>query len=67
MAIAAVTLAGVTAAGIGLYNWYGYLTSHEETDDAYTTAHMHPISSRINDTVEQVMVDDNQHVKAGDA
>ncbi len=38
---------------------------HEETDDAYLAAHLHPISSRVTDTVEQVLVDDNQHVIAG--
>jgi len=36
------------------------------TDDAYTTAHVHEISSRINDTVTQVLVDDNQFVHTGD-
>jgi membrane fusion protein, multidrug efflux system len=38
---------------------------HEQTDDAYLAAHLHPISSRVTDTVEQVLVDDNQHVAAG--
>jgi len=34
---------------------------HESTDDAYLAGHVHPISSRITDTVQQVMIDDNQH------
>jgi membrane fusion protein (multidrug efflux system) len=38
---------------------------HEETDDAYLTGHVHPISARITDTVQQVLIDDNQHVVAG--
>lgn len=42
-----------------------YFSVHEETDDAYTTGHLHPISARINDTVSQVLIDDNEHVKAG--
>jgi membrane fusion protein (multidrug efflux system) len=38
---------------------------HEETDDAYLEGHLHPISARITDTVQQVLIDDNQHVVEG--
>lgn len=38
---------------------------HEETDDAYVTGHLHPISARIADTVARVLVDDNEHVTQG--
>ena len=38
---------------------------HESTDDAYLEGHLHPISARITDTVQQVQVDDNQHVVEG--
>ncbi len=38
---------------------------HETTDDAYLEGHLHPISARITDTVEQVLIDDNQHVIEG--
>ena len=38
---------------------------HEETDDAYLAGHLHPISARITDTVQQVLIDDNQHVVEG--
>jgi membrane fusion protein (multidrug efflux system) len=38
---------------------------HEETDDAYLAGHVHPISARVADTVQQVLIDDNQHVVAG--
>nr|WP_260793877.1 HlyD family secretion protein [Occallatibacter riparius] len=38
---------------------------HESTDDAYLAGHVHPISARITDTVQQVMIDDNQHVVEG--
>ncbi len=37
-------------------------THHEETDDAYLEGHLHPISARITDTVQEVLIDDNQHV-----
>ena len=39
---------------------------HEETDDAYLTGHLHPISARVAGTVQEVLVDDNQHVSKGE-
>ena len=39
---------------------------HESTDDAYTTGHLHNISSRVTGTVLEVRVDDNMMVKQGD-
>ncbi len=41
-------------------------TTHESTDDAYTTGHIHNISSRVAGTVIAVRVDDNQMVHQGD-
>jgi membrane fusion protein (multidrug efflux system) len=38
---------------------------HEETDDAYLEGHLHPISARVTDTVQRVLIDDNQHVVEG--
>jgi membrane fusion protein (multidrug efflux system) len=38
---------------------------HETTDDAYLAGHVHPMSARITDTVQQVLIDDNQHVVEG--
>ncbi|HEV3273222.1 MAG TPA: HlyD family secretion protein [Candidatus Methylacidiphilales bacterium] len=40
--------------------------THEETDDAYVTGHLHDASSRINGVVTDVLVDDNQFVRKGD-
>jgi membrane fusion protein (multidrug efflux system) len=37
-----------------------------ETDNAYVSGHVHPVSSRIAGVVTQVRFDDNQLVKAGD-
>lgn len=37
-----------------------------ETENAYVTGHVHPVSSRIPGVVTKVMFDDNQVVKAGD-
>lgn len=53
------------AGGLSGYQVFNHFMSHQETDDAYTTGHQHQISSRINGTVEQVLVDDNEHVKKG--
>jgi membrane fusion protein (multidrug efflux system) len=39
---------------------------HETTDDAYTTGHVHYISSRVTGTVIDVLVDDNQWVRQGE-
>src|ERR1700751_532173 len=42
-----------------------YAPTHEDTDDAYVTGYPHQISSRITGTVQEVLVDDNWHVTAG--
>jgi membrane fusion protein, multidrug efflux system len=47
------------------FRYWKYASTHEETDDAYTTGNTHQISPRITGTVEQVLVDDNWHVNAG--
>lgn len=46
-------------------HWWQYASSHESTDDAYVTADIHPVSSRVNGTVTKVLVNDNQYVQAG--
>jgi membrane fusion protein (multidrug efflux system) len=57
-------LAGLTVlAAITAY--IVYASYHATTDDAYTTGHVHNISSRVADTVIEVSVDDNQFVKKG--
>jgi membrane fusion protein (multidrug efflux system) len=58
-----VVLVAVTA--VAGNNWVRYLLSHEETDDAYITGHLHQVSSRVDGTVDKVWVDDNEHVKQG--
>jgi membrane fusion protein (multidrug efflux system) len=58
--------------GIGLiagasygYRWWRYASTHQSTDDAYVTSYIHPINARINGTVIDVEVDDNQQVSQG--
>jgi membrane fusion protein (multidrug efflux system) len=59
--IGAAVVAGLIGAGVYLI----YASNHETTDDAYTTGHVHSISTRIAGTVIEVTVDDNEVVKKG--
>ena len=47
------------------YRYWQHASTHEDTDDAYTTGNTHQISPRVTGTVEEVLVDDNWHVHAG--
>ena len=58
-----VVLTILVIAGIAIAH---YESTHESTDDAYTTAHVHQISPRVSGLVLEVWVDDNQAVKSGD-
>jgi membrane fusion protein (multidrug efflux system) len=57
-----VIVAILVIAGIEIWN---YISTHVSTDDAYTTADVHQISSRVAGTVTEVWVADNERVKAG--
>jgi membrane fusion protein (multidrug efflux system) len=61
----AMIVAGILALIVVAFYVYDSYT-HEETDDAYVTGHLHQISARINGVVTDVLVDDNQYVHAGD-
>jgi membrane fusion protein (multidrug efflux system) len=57
-------LAGaVVLTGVSVYLIHA--SFHEITDDAYTTGHVHNISTRVAGTVIEVSVDDNEFVKKG--
>lgn len=58
-------IAGVIAAVALAYYLHDAYT-HEETDDAYVTGHLHNVSARINGVVTDVRVNDNQFVHKGD-
>jgi membrane fusion protein (multidrug efflux system) len=60
-----VALIALVALGAGGRMWY---RSHHfvETENAYVTGRVHPVSSRVAGVVTRVLVDDNQLVKAGD-
>src|SRR5215475_13574254 len=55
---------GVLGLFFGIRSWM-HASTHEDTDDAYVTGYTHQISSRITGTIEEVLVDDNWHVTAG--
>jgi membrane fusion protein (multidrug efflux system) len=63
--IGIVTVIALVALGVGGRMWY---RSHNfvETENAYVSGHVHPVSSRIAGVVTRVLVEDNQQVKAGD-
>jgi membrane fusion protein (multidrug efflux system) len=63
LALAGIMLVVLAALLYGLYVWY-FWRHHLSTDDAYIAAHIAPMSARIPGTVAEVLVDDNQDVKA---
>jgi membrane fusion protein (multidrug efflux system) len=60
-----VALIALVALGAGGRMWYRsqYFV---ETENAYLSGHVHPVSARIPGVVTRVLVEDNQVVKAGD-
>ena len=60
--VALIALAAVVAGGRMWYRSHNFV----ETENAYVAGHVHPVSSRIAGVVTRVLVEDNQHVKAGD-
>lgn len=56
---------GAIAAGSFGYHWWQYASTHVETDNATVAGNVHQISSRLNGTVDAVLVNDNQPVKTG--
>ncbi|HTQ31649.1 MAG TPA: HlyD family secretion protein [Opitutaceae bacterium] len=60
----AVFVALGIAAWLADFGWHAW--HYEETDDAYVAGHLHMISPQIDGRVKDVLVTDNQLVKAGD-
>jgi membrane fusion protein (multidrug efflux system) len=50
---------------IGGFQFWKYLQSYQNTDDAEVDGYLDPISTRINGTVSAVYVDNNKSVKSG--
>lgn len=57
---------GLVAGAIFGYRWWRFASVHESTDDAYVTTYIHPINARLNGTVIEVRVNDNQVVTQGE-
>lgn len=59
------------AAGVAVAVWIGRFALHAyryvKTDNAYVVGHLHQVSPQIDGQVREVLVQDNQTVKAGDA
>ncbi|BFM38237.1 HlyD family secretion protein [Synechocystis sp. LKSZ1] len=45
--------------------WWQFQTSHVSTDNAQIKGHLSPISAKISGTIEKVLVNDGDYVKAG--
>jgi membrane fusion protein, multidrug efflux system len=64
---AGIVFAVIAVVGIiGIHFYIGYKSTHVSTDDAFIEGYIHTIASKVPGTVKMVLVDDNQHVKAGD-
>jgi membrane fusion protein (multidrug efflux system) len=63
--IAVAGLIALAALGAGGRMWYRS-THFVETENAYVTGHVHPVSTRIAGVVTKLLIDDNQLVKEGD-
>lgn len=55
----------VVTIGAGVFYWW-YRQTHISTDDAYIEGRIHMVAARIQGTVTEVLVEDNQPVKQGD-
>ncbi len=56
---------GAIVAAVFVYRWWHYGQTHQETEDAFISGHVAPVTARISGTVMQVLVDDNQNVTQG--
>lgn len=45
--------------------WYAYARVHEGTDDARADADVVAVTSKINERIDQILVDTNEHVRRG--
>jgi membrane fusion protein (multidrug efflux system) len=53
------------AAALWVANFIHHMLVFEETEDAYIDGHIHQVSSRVAGSITDVLVDENQTVKAG--
>src|SRR4030067_1218600 len=58
-------VAALVTVGSGLFYWW-YRQPHISTEPAYVEGRIHPVAARIQGTVVEVLVEDNQPVKQGE-
>lgn len=63
--LATLGVGAIAAAGTFGYNYWQFASSHQSTENATVAGHIHNVSSRINGTVADVLVNDNQLVQKG--
>ncbi len=61
-----IVLALGVGAAIWLFDFVSHAYHYESTDDAYVAGHVHEVSPQAAGAVTQVLVDENQRVKAGE-
>jgi membrane fusion protein (multidrug efflux system) len=61
---AGLGIGAIVAGSVG-YRWWQYASTHQETDNATVTGHVHQVSTRINGTVDDILVKINQPVQKG--
>ena len=62
-------VAGVATLAVGVATgiyYFEFVAPYESTDDAFIEAHVTPIAPQVAGRVAQLLVQDNQEVKAGD-
>jgi membrane fusion protein (multidrug efflux system) len=62
-------IAGIATLAVGVATgiyYFEYVAPYESTDDAFIEAHVTPIAPQVAGRVAQLLVHDNQEVKAGD-
>lgn len=63
-ALAIFFAASLATVACGAFYWW-YRQSHISTDDAFVEGRIHAVAARVQGTVVQVLVEDNQPVKSG--
>lgn len=64
-AVTLFLIAALVTIGSGAFYWL-YRQTHITTDDAYVEGRVHQVAARIQGTVVEVLVEDNQPVKQGE-
>jgi len=61
--LGALGLLAISSSVFG-YRWWQFARTHQQTNDAYITADIHPVNARVGGTVIAVIANDNQTVES---